>query len=86
LADVDLIAHLGFIEPHPLRPRPAPLATHEAAVIRELAQLEAPAGEPTPNPFARRVARRLVKYPAAYAMARRAYRLTLRRQRAQPPS
>jgi glycosyltransferase involved in cell wall biosynthesis len=86
LADVDLTAHLGFIEPYPLRPRPGPWANHEAVVIRELARLRAPAGEPTPNRFARQVATRLLKYPTAYAMARRAYRLTIRGQRAAPPS
>jgi glycosyltransferase involved in cell wall biosynthesis len=86
VADVDLTSHLGFIEPYPLRPRRAPWATHEAAVIRELGRLKAPVGEPTPSRVARQVATRLVKYPTVYAMARRAYRLTIRRQRAEPPS
>jgi glycosyltransferase involved in cell wall biosynthesis len=86
LADVDLTAHLGFIEPYPLRPRPGPWANHEAVAIRELARLRAPAGEPIPNGFARQVATRLLEYPTAYAVARRVYRLTIRKQRAAPPS
>jgi glycosyltransferase involved in cell wall biosynthesis len=77
LADVDLTAHLGFIEPDPLRPRTRSLGTHEAAVIRELARLRAPLGHELGRDrrVAHQVAMRLAKYPTVYSLARRAYRL-----------
>jgi glycosyltransferase involved in cell wall biosynthesis len=40
LGDVDLIAHLGFIEPHPIRPRSGHRGAHHASVIEELARLQ----------------------------------------------
>jgi len=76
LADVDLTAHLGFIEPYPLRPRSGSLGTREAAVIRELARLQPfPHESGRDRRVAHRIAMRLVKYPTVYSMARRVYRL-----------
>jgi hypothetical protein len=77
LTDVDLIAHLGFVEPYPLRPRGGLQGTHEAAVIRELARLQ-PFGHDSGSDrrVAHRIAVRLAKYPTVYSIARRAYRLT----------
>ena len=77
LTEVDLTAHLGFVEPYPLRPRSGLLGTHEAAVIRELARLQ-PSGHESGRDrrVAHRIAMRLAKYPIVYSIARRAYRLT----------
>jgi hypothetical protein len=76
LADVDLTAHLGFIEPYPLRPRSGSLGTREAAVVRELARLQPfPHESGRDRRVAHRVAMRLVKYPTVYSVARRVYRL-----------
>jgi glycosyltransferase involved in cell wall biosynthesis len=86
LPDVELIAHLGFIEPYPLRPRNGPSGTREAGMIRESAPLRPLVGDPTHLRVARQIATRLRKYPTAYSIARRAYRSALRPHRVEPRS
>jgi hypothetical protein len=97
LPAVDLLTHVGFIEPHPLRPRSGPRGTHEAEALRQLAatpvaQPQAPAPEQRPSvtpepaperdrPVARWMVRRLTGYPRAYSVARSAYRAITPRDR-----
>lgn len=95
LSEVDLTAHLGFIEPSPLRPRSAPTGTHHATVLRELARLR-PLADELAHELARiqpmadryhelansqpgRIARRLLQYPTVRSAAKPAYRLMKRR-------
>ncbi len=100
LPAVDLITHLGFIEPHPLRPRSGPRGSHLAEALRQLAATRlvppqapvpelGPSAGTDPEPdrrVARWVVRRLTRYPHAYAVARSAYRAVTPHGRGDQPS
>jgi glycosyltransferase involved in cell wall biosynthesis len=91
--EVDLIAHLGFIEPFPLRPRTGECGSHHARAIRELSRSQSTSERlrhmadryaQIMDSLPGRVAKRTLRVPAVRSTARYFYRLTQRHQPGRP--
>jgi hypothetical protein len=90
---VDLIAHLGFIEPFPLRPRTGAFGSNHARALRELSRSKSTSERLTPmagrysqivDSLPGRVAKRALRVPAVRSVAKYVYHLTQRHQPGRP--